>query len=99
MITADVRLRAIALTLLLVVMVAAVVSFWPEQKTSTVVSTPVQPKAEDELLKQFGGKTDSFKPNLDELIEECVSRRSLLVFSALLHDSGKTQTMKIKDIV
>ncbi len=54
-------------------------------------------KAEDELIKQFGGKADLFKPNLDELIEECVNRRSLLVFSALLHDSGKTQTVQIKD--
>ncbi len=49
-------------------------------------------KAEDELLKQFEDKADLFKTNLDDLIEEGVTRRSLLVFSALLHDSGKTQT-------
>ena len=49
-------------------------------------------KAEEELFKQFDGNDNLFNPNLDELIEEGVTRRSLLVFSALLHDSGKTQT-------
>ena len=53
-------------------------------------------KAEDELLKQFEDKADLFKTNLDDLIEEGVTRRSLLVFSALLHDSGKTQTAENK---
>ena len=42
----------IVLTLLLVVMVAAVVSFWPDRTPSMVVNTPVQPKAEDELLQR-----------------------------------------------
>lgn len=54
-------------------------------------------RAEDVLLKQFDGNADLFKPNLDELIEEGVTRRSLMIFAALLHDSGKTQTAKLKD--
>jgi len=52
-------------------------------------------RAEDEMMNRFGG-ADLFKLNLDELIEEGVTRRSLIVFSALLHDSGKTQTAELK---
>lgn len=53
-------------------------------------------RAEDELLKQFVDNDNLLNLNLDKLIEEGVTRRSLLVFAALLHDSGKTQTAEHK---
>jgi poly(A) polymerase len=53
-------------------------------------------RAEDELNKQFEAKADLLNQNLDELVEEGVTRRSLLVFAALFHDSGKTQTAESK---
>ena len=54
-------------------------------------------RAEDELTKRLDGNENLFNSNLNELIEEGVTRRSLLVFSALLHDSGKAQTAMVKD--
>jgi len=53
-------------------------------------------RAENELFKQFDGNDDLINSNLDEHVEEGVTRRSLLVFSALFHDSGKTQTAESK---
>lgn len=53
-------------------------------------------RAENELFKQFDGNDNLINSNLDELVEEGVTRRSLLVFSALFHDSGKTQTAESK---
>jgi len=51
-------------------------------------------RAENKLFEQFDGNDNLINSNLDELVEEGVTRRSLLVFSALFHDSGKTQTAK-----
>ena len=53
-------------------------------------------RAENKLFEQFDGNDNLINLNLDELVEEGVTRKSLLVFSALFHDSGKTQTAESK---
>ena len=52
MIIADVRIRAVVLTLFLVVTIATVVRFWPEQPASTSVRPPVTVVAANEQLQR-----------------------------------------------
>jgi len=47
MIATDVRLRAVLLTLFLVVMIAAVIQFWPASTPSTTAVVPAQPEQHD----------------------------------------------------
>ncbi|MEI6126661.1 MAG: HD domain-containing protein, partial [Pseudomonadota bacterium] len=49
------------------------------------------------LKYPFNKYIDSINTCLDETIEEGVTRRSLLMFSELMHDCGKTKTCKIND--
>lgn len=52
MITADVRFRSILLTLFLVVTVATLVRFWPEQSTASIDAAAVQKPAVDSPMKR-----------------------------------------------
>ena len=56
MMTIDVRLRALLLTVFLVLMLAGVVQFWHEQKTMVTepvtADMPLQPSADDGVLKR-----------------------------------------------
>jgi tetratricopeptide (TPR) repeat protein len=56
MIAMDVRIRAVLLTLLLVVMVAAAVQFWPASTPSTTAVVPSEPVLHD---SQSGNAIDS----------------------------------------
>lgn len=47
MIATDVRLRAVLLTLFLVVMIAAMIQFWPASTPSTTAVVPAQPEQHD----------------------------------------------------
>jgi Flp pilus assembly protein TadD len=52
MITADVRFRSILMTLFLVIMVATLVRFWPEQSTASIDAAPAQKPADDSSVKR-----------------------------------------------
>ena len=49
MMVMDVRLRSLMLTALLVIMVASIVKFWPDQTTSTTAAVPVELSQHDKL--------------------------------------------------
>ena len=52
MIATDVRLRAVLLTVFLVVIIAAVVQFWPASTPSTTATIPAEVTTNDSQLKQ-----------------------------------------------